>query len=44
MKEIILEILNKIDDLSRAVERGDIDLSDFRQELVELYAKAKKIN
>lgn len=41
MKEILLEILNKIDELSRSVETGDIDLSYFREELVELSMKIK---
>lgn len=43
MKEILQEILQKIDDLSRAVERGDIDLQDFREGLVDVSIKVKEL-
>lgn len=44
MKEILKEILQAIDDLSRAVERGDIDLSQFREKLLEIYSKIDLLN
>lgn len=43
MKEILMEILTSIDQLSRSVERGDIDLADFRENLVEISMKIKNI-
>ena len=41
MKEEILKIISKLDELSRAVERGDRDLSDFREDLLALYVEVK---
>ena len=38
-----MEMLRKIDELSRCVERGDTDLSDFREGLVELSMEIKGI-
>lgn len=38
-----MEMLQAIDNLSRAVERGDTDLSDFRESLVEISMKIKSL-
>ena len=37
MREKILRTLELIEKLSRAVERGDTDLSDFREEVLKFY-------
>jgi hypothetical protein len=43
MKNNILKVLNLIDQLARAVERGDTDLSGLREEVEKFYLEVKEV-
>lgn len=44
MERILIEIVKSIDELSRAVERGDVELQDFRDDLVDIVINIKELN
>ena len=41
MKEDLLKVLNLLEKLARAVERGDINTLDLRKEMEDLYIEIK---